>query len=208
VPTAKHTAATAELVSRDPVIAALAEAHGPVRLRPRVPVSRRYEALARAISFQQLAGKAAQSIWGRTRALTDGAFTPHSVLALPNADLRAAGLSQAKVDAIRDLARLVTAGEIRLDRVGRMRDDEIVAMLTRAKGVGPWTAQMFLMFDLHRLDVWPVGDYGVRVGFGRAFGLDEAPSPAELEPLGEPFRPYRSVVAWYCWRVVDTALPS
>jgi 3-methyladenine DNA glycosylase/8-oxoguanine DNA glycosylase len=208
MPSAKHTAATAALVDRDPVLARLVAAHGPMRIRPRPPVARRYEVVARAIAYQQLAGKAAQSIWGRTRALTNGAFTPDQVLALPNEALRGAGLSQAKADAIRDLAHRVTAGEIRLDRVGRMSDDEVVAMLTRAKGVGPWTAHMFLLFDLHRLDVWPVGDYGVRVGFGRAFDLHEAPSPRQLAQLGEPFRPYRSVVAWYCWRAADTALPS
>ncbi len=100
------------------------------------------------------------------------------------------------------------AGDIRLDAVGRMPDDEVVAMLTQARGVGPWTAHMFLLFDLHRLDVWPTGDYGVRVGYGRAYGLDEPPTPKELDALGERFRPYRSVAAWYCWRVVDVQVPS
>jgi DNA-3-methyladenine glycosylase II len=208
VPPAKHVAATAELVDRDRVVADLVATHGPIRLRPRPPVSRRFEALARAIAYQQLAGKAAASIWGRTRALTDGDFAPAAVLALPNQALRSAGLSQAKADAICDLARRVLAEEIRLDRVGRMSDDDVVAMLTQARGVGPWTAHMFLMFDLHRLDVWPVGDYGVRVGYGRAFGLVETPTPRELEALGERFKPYRSVVAWYCWRAADTVVPS
>lgn len=203
-----HRDAADVLVTRDPVVAALVRTHGPIRLRPRPPVARRFESLSRAIAYQQLAGKAASSIWARVRALSDGEFTPEVVLALPVEALRGAGLSQAKTDAIRDLARLVVAGDIRLDAAGRLADDEVVAMLTRARGIGPWTAHMFLMFDLHRLDVWPSGDYGVRVGFGRAFGLAEPPSPRELDEMGEPFRPYRSVVAWYCWRVVDTTLPS
>jgi 3-methyladenine DNA glycosylase/8-oxoguanine DNA glycosylase len=205
---AAHRHATEQLVARDAVIAGLVAAHGPVRLGSRTRVDARFEALAQAVAYQQLAGKAAASIWARVRALSDGAFDAETVLALPNEALRGAGLSQAKADAIRDVARLVVSDEIRLDRVGRMPDDEVVAMLTQAKGIGPWTAHMFLMFDLHRIDVWPTGDYGVRVGFGRAFGLRELPSPRQLDELGEPFRPYRSVVAWYCWRAADTVVPD
>ena len=134
--------------SRDDVLAALVAEHGPVRLSAKVPVARRYESLAQSIAYQQLAGKAAASIWGRVRALSDDGFTPQAVLDLPPASLRGAGLSQAKADAVRDLARLVVAGDIRLDEVGRMPDDEVVAMLTQARGVGPWTAR-------HVLDVRP-----------------------------------------------------
>jgi 3-methyladenine DNA glycosylase/8-oxoguanine DNA glycosylase len=174
-----------------------------MRLRRRPAVSERFEALARSITFQQLAGRAASAIWGRTRALADGTFDAATVLAISEADLRRAGLSQAKTDAIRDLARLVDTGHIRLEATGRMSDDEVVEMLTQARGVGPWTAHMFLLFVLRRLDVWPTGDYAVRVGFGRAFALDETPSPKQLLELGERFRPYRSVVSWYCWRTVE-----
>jgi DNA-3-methyladenine glycosylase II len=208
VPPRHHIDATAELASRDDVFAALIDRHGPMVLGRKVPVAGRFETLAQSIAYQQLAGKAAASIWGRTRALTGSTFTPGEVLALPVTSLRGAGLSQAKADAIRDLARLVDDGTIRLDAVGRLPDDDVVAMLTQARGVGPWTAHMFLMFDLHRLDVWPTGDYGVRVGFGRAFGMTEPPTPRELEALGERFRPYRSVAAWYCWRVVDSPSPD
>jgi 3-methyladenine DNA glycosylase/8-oxoguanine DNA glycosylase len=203
MPRTSHRAATRELAARDPVVAELVARHGPVRLRPRPPVERRFEALARAIAFQQLAGAAAGAIWGRTRALVDGPFDAAAALAVPESDLRGAGLSQAKTDAIRDLARLVVAGDIRLDTAGRLGDDEVIEMLTQARGVGPWTAQMFLLFDLRRLDVWPTGDLAVRVGFGRAFGLGDTPGPNELSTLGEPFRPYRSVLAWYCWRTVQ-----
>lgn len=206
--TASHRLAAAELAARDPVLADLVATHGPIRLRPRPRVDERFRALARAIAYQQLAGKAAASIWARVQALADGSFDSETVLALPNEALRGAGLSQAKADAIRDLARLVATDVIRLDRVGRMTDDDVEAMLTQAKGVGPWTAHMFLLFDLHRLDVWPTGDYGVRVGYGRAYGLPEPPTTRELEVLGEQYRPYRSVVAWYCWRAADTVVPS
>ncbi len=109
--------------------------------------------------------------------------------------------------ALRDLAGKVESGEVALDRMGRLPDDEVVEHLTRVRGIGTWTAQMFLLSSLGRLDVWPVGDYGVRAGFARAWDLPDLPRPADLDPLGEPFRPYRSLVAWYCWRVVDVRLP-
>lgn len=203
-----HASASRELAARDPVLASLYEVHGPMRVRPKPAVADRFQALARSVAYQQLAGRAAQVIWSRTRALVDGPFVPAAVLALPDDALRGAGLSGSKVAAIRDLAARVEAGDIRLDRVGRMSDDEVVAMLVQARGIGPWTAHMFLMFHLHRLDVWPTGDYGVRVGYGRAWGHPEAPTARELEPLGKRFRPYRSVAAWYCWRAVETVTPD
>jgi DNA-3-methyladenine glycosylase II len=97
---------------------------------------------------------------------------------------------------------------VRLDRIGRRSDEEVVAELVQVKGIGPWTAEMFLIFTLRRLDVWPVGDYGVRVGYSRAYGLPEPPTATELEPLGDRFRPYRTIAAWYCWRVVGTKPPA
>jgi 3-methyladenine DNA glycosylase/8-oxoguanine DNA glycosylase len=103
-----------------------------------------------------------------------------------------------------DISLRVAEGEIRLDRIGRRSDEEIITALTAAWGIGPWTAQMFLMFTLGRLDVWPVGDYGVRVGFGKAWGMAEAPSEREMVELGAPFVGGRSVLAWYCWRAADT----
>jgi len=199
-----HRRASRALAELDPVLAGLVAAHGPMRVAPRPPVADRFAVIARSIVYQQLAGRAAAAIWARTRALTgDAPFTPAAVLALDEARLRAAGLSAAKAAAIRDLARKVEDGTVRLGRLGRLRDDEVVAELCQVRGIGPWTAHMFLLFHLHRLDVWPTGDYGVRVGFQRAWGLAATPSARELEAAGEPFRPYRSVVAWYCWRVVD-----
>jgi DNA-3-methyladenine glycosylase II len=199
-----HAEASLELARRDPVMAQLVARHGPMRIRARPPVARRFERIARSIAYQQLAGRAAATIWGRTEALVSGPFTPEAVLALDEELLRGAGLSGAKTAAIRDLADKTLSGVVRLDRLGRLPDDEVVAELIRVRGIGTWTAQMFLIFDLHRMDVWPTGDLGVRAGYGRAFGLAVAPTDKELARLGDEFRPYRSVVAWYCWRAADT----
>jgi DNA-3-methyladenine glycosylase II len=204
-----HRSASLELARRDPVLAALVERHRPMRIGPRTPVTDRFEAIARSIVYQQLAGRAASTIWARTRALVDGpGFTPEAVLALDDARLRGAGLSAAKAAAVRDLALKSSTGVVRLASLGRRTDEDVVAELCQVRGVGPWTAHMFLLFHLHRLDVWPTGDLGVRNGYRRAWGLPELPTSQELAELGEPFRPYRSVVAWYCWRAVDTVTPE
>jgi 3-methyladenine DNA glycosylase/8-oxoguanine DNA glycosylase len=203
-----HRDASLELARRSDVFADLVERHGPMRIPARTPVADRFESIARAITFQQLAGRAAQTIWGRVRALTPAGFEPGAVLALDVADLRAAGLSGAKTAALLDLALQVDTGAVRLDRVGRLADDDVVAELTTVRGIGPWTAQMFLIFDLHRLDVWPTADLGVRAGYQRAFGLADLPSPRELAELGADLAPVRSAAAWYCWRVLDTTTPD
>lgn len=135
-------------------------------------------------------------------------FTPEAVLAVDPSQLRAAGLSNAKTAAILDLAARVDDGRVRLARIGSLDDDEVIEHLVTVRGIGPWTAQMFLMFDLRRIDVWPTGDYGVRAGFARAHGWEAIPTEKEMVLLGEPFAPYRSVVAWWCWREVDTATPG
>ncbi|CAN5722095.1 DNA-3-methyladenine glycosylase [soil metagenome] len=176
--------------------------HGPCRFGPRRR-GERFEALANAIVFQQLAGRAAETIWGRVRALVEGPFTPEGVLGLDDVALRGAGLSGNKLLSLQDLAAKVDSGEVSLARIGRRSDDEIVEELTVVRGIGPWTAQMFLMFNLRRPDVWPVGDLGVRAGYAKAYGLEPPPTPAELAELGERFRPFRSTAAWYCWRACD-----
>jgi len=201
--------ASEALAARDPVMRAMLERIGPADLRRGRPRRPHFAELARAISYQQLAGKAAAAIHGRFVALFDGdGPTPEAVLALPVDKLRGVGLSGSKTASIRDLAEKVVDGSVQLDRVGRLPDDEIVRELTLVRGIGPWTAEMFLMFQLGRLDVWPVGDYGVRNGYATLYGLAELPGPRELEPLGDPFRPYRSVAAWYCWRAVETVTPG
>jgi DNA-3-methyladenine glycosylase II len=195
---------TEALARQAPAFVPLIETFGPADLRRGRPRRSHFAELARAICYQQLAGAAARTIHGRFEAALDGDPTPESVLALPVETLRAAGLSANKAASIRDLAEKVLAGDVELDRVAKLSDDDIVRELTLVRGIGRWTAEMFLMFQLGRLDVWPVDDLGVRKGFGVIHGLGEMPTAKQLEPLGDPFRPYRSLAAWYCWRAVDT----
>jgi len=192
----------------DPVMAKLALEHGLPKLRGRRTGDSRFEQLAEAICYQQLAGKAAEAIWTRTRAIVDGPFTPEAVIAVGYDALRAAGSSGSKAVSTLDLAEKVASGQVRLERIGRLSDEEVVEELVQVKGIGPWTAEMFLIFTLRRLDVWPIGDYGVRVGYARAYGMGETPTANELMPLGDRFRPYRTVAAWYCWRVAGTKPPA
>jgi DNA-3-methyladenine glycosylase II len=192
------------LARQEPRFAAVVEALGPADLRRGRPRRTHFAELVRAICYQQLAGAAARTIHGRLEAALDGTPTPEGVLALPVETLRAAGLSANKAASVRDLAQKVVDGDVELDRVARLSDDEIVRELTLVRGIGRWTAEMFLMFQLGRLDVWPVDDLGVRKGYAMLFGLDLAPTAKALEPLGEPLRPYRSLAAWYCWRAADT----
>ena len=192
--------AVAAVARRDRVMAKLIDRNAPFRLpRPDTP---HFAALAESILYQQLAGAAAAAIHRRFVALFDGDLSPDAVLALSARKLRAAGLSWSKVAAIRDLAAKVVDGTVPLHRIGRLRDEDIVTSLSVVRGIGPWTAEMFLIFQLRRLDVWPVGDYGVRKGYALAYGLKRLPTPKELQALGERFRPYRTVAAWYCWRAV------
>jgi 3-methyladenine DNA glycosylase/8-oxoguanine DNA glycosylase len=195
--------ATADLVRHAPEFAAIVVAAGPCALRSGRRPRTHFAELARAICYQQLAGAAARSIHGRFAALFDGNPTAEAVLAAPEADLRAAGLSASKTASIRDLASQVVAGTVRLDGIARRRDEQIVEELTRVRGIGRWTAEMFLIFQLGRLDVWPVDDFGVRKGYGRVYSLAVAPTARQLDPLGDVLRPYRSIAAWYCWRACD-----
>jgi len=194
--------AARQLADRDPVIARLV-AEGGLPSIP-VPTETHFGMLVRAITYQQLAGPAARSIHGRLIAALDGEVTPERLLALPEEGLRAAGLSGAKTASLRDLAAKVLDGSVVLEsrRLARLPDDEIVTQLSGVRGIGRWTAEMFLIFQLRRLDVWPTGDLGVRRGYGLAWGVP-TPTPKQLEALGDPYRPYRSIVAWYCWRASE-----
>ncbi len=176
---------------------------GPVRM-PRV-TRPGFPYLARAIVYQQLAGNAASTIHGRFVEACGGKVTPGSVQKASDEALRAAGLSRGKLAAVRDLAD--KARSLRLERLASLDDGEVLARLTSVRGVGPWTAQMFLIFALRRPDVWPTGDLGVRAGYARIMGLEETPNAKDLEPLGEPYRPWRSAAAWYCWRALETEVP-
>ena len=163
-----------------------------------------FGALARSICFQQLAGAAASAIHGRFAALYDGRPTPAAVAATPEEVLRSVGLSAAKVASIKDLAAKSLDGTVRLEGWGRMDDDEIVDRLVKVRGIGPWTAQMFLIFTLNRPDVWPTGDLGVRVGYGRMHGLAEAAhARRRWPPPARSTAPTAPIAAWYCWRAVD-----
>ena len=190
------------LATRDPVLAGLIAAAGPIRISRRT--ASHFAALVEAIVYQQLAGAAARAIHGRLVAALHDEVEPEALLTLSDETLRTAGLSANKARSLRDLATKVVDGTVVLSprRLARQSDDEVIARLSTVRGVGPWTAQMFLMFQLRRLDVWPVGDFGVRHGYGLAWKVP-MPTARELEPLGERYRPYRSVVAWYCWRAVE-----
>jgi 3-methyladenine DNA glycosylase/8-oxoguanine DNA glycosylase len=194
-------AAVDEVASRDPVVANLVALVGRITYRPGNPDGH-FGALVRAITFQQLAGAAANAIHGRVRALVAGPLTPQALTSLPDEALRGAGLSAAKLASLRDLSAKVLDGTVVLEPSTRSTDEEIIARLTTVRGIGRWTAEMYLMFELRRLDVWPVDDLGVRQGYALAWRLENVPSGRELMPLGERFRPYRSVVARYCWEAV------
>jgi DNA-3-methyladenine glycosylase II len=201
----RHIAA--ELARRDPVVSMLVATHGVPPTRRAVPAEDRFAALVQVICSQQLAGNAARAIHGRLVAVLGGVVTPAAVLARPAGQLAAAGLSGAKVAAVRDLADRVAHGQVALGRIGGLEDEAVVEHLVQVRGVGRWTAEIFLLFSLGRHDVWPVGDLGVRSGYARAFGLSAVPSPRELDSMADRFRPYRSTLAWYCWRVVDDRGP-
>jgi DNA-3-methyladenine glycosylase II len=193
------TAAARALAERDPVMARLIAEAGPPRLR--APRGTHFDALVRSIVYQQLAGSAAAAIHGRLVRLLDDHVEPDRVLAASDAELRSVGLSANKAASIRDLAVKVVDGTVILDprRLARKPDEEVIARLSTVRGIGRWTAEMFLLFQLRRLDVWPTGDLGVRRGYALAHDIP-MPSPKELDGYGDVYRPYRSIAAWYCWR--------
>ena len=195
-------AAARRLAEHDRVVAGLVDAFGLPRLRK--PVDTPFAALVQSIVYQQLAGAAASAIHGRLVAALGGEVVPEAVLALRAEELRGAGLSANKAASLVDLAAKVLDGSVVLDPRGLARegDEEVIERLSTVRGIGRWTAEMFLLFQLRRLDVWPTGDLGVRRGYGVAWAVP-MPSARELEPLGDGFRPYRSAVAWYCWRAAE-----
>jgi len=201
-PARSWPAAAAILAERDPVMRRLVAEAGPPRVRP--PSETHFEALVRAVVYQQLAGPAAAAIHGRLIAALGDEVAPKRLLSLPAGTLRSVGLSANKAASLQDLAAKVLDGTVVLDPPGLRKesDAEVVARLSAVRGIGKWTAEMFLMFQLRRLDVWPTGDLGVRKGFGLAWEIP-TPTAKQLEPLGDPYRPYRSVVAWYCWRAAE-----
>ena len=199
--------ALAQLRAGDRVLAALIDAAGPLpdARDGRPDREDHYGALVRAIVGQQLSVSAARAIYGRlTARFGDRPPTPQQILADEPEELRAAaGLSRAKVGYLRSLAEHVISGELELERMEDLSDDEVIAELVAVKGLGTWSAHMFLMFHMERPDVLPVGDLGVRASMRAAYGLDELPTPAQMEEIAELWRPYRSAATWYLWRRGD-----
>ncbi len=196
--------AVRHLSAADGTLAALMERAGPFAMQIR-KLHDPFEALARNIVFQQLHGNAAAAIHKRVLDLFGGGkLRPADIIGAPEETLRGAGLSGAKLAALKDLAAKTLDGTVpTLARLRRMSDEEIVERLTRVRGIGRWTVEMLLMFRLGRPDVLPVGDFAVRKGFALAYGLKESPKPKELAEYGERWRPYRSVASWYMWRAVE-----
>ena len=199
--------AVATLRAADPKLRRLIDRVGPCRMQLKTTPSI-FAALAESIVYQQLNGKAAATIFARVRALfprARGALSAAQVLAASEAELRSAGLSNAKYLALRDLAERTQAGSIpTLARIQKLSDEEIITRLTEVRGIGRWTVEMLLMFRLGRPDVLPVDDFGVRKGYSIAFGTPEMPAKAELEARAERWRPYRTVASWYLWRATDS----
>lgn len=195
------------LQQADPVMAAIIERIGPLKMHYREPS---FDAMARSIVFQQLHGKAAATIFERVRCAClngDGqlgnALTPASILALSEAQLRACGLSRQKLSYLRDLAQRTAAGEIDFARLPEMSDEDVIEHLTRVKGIGVWSAQMFLIFALRRLNVMPTADYGINVAIKRAYRKRQMPKPKQILKIARPWQPYCSVACWYLWRYAE-----
>lgn len=194
-------AAERHLSRRDPLLRPFIKRHSPCRLQPH---TRYYETLVRAIISQQLSTKVADTISGRVKAIYAPTRFPRpdQILATPDERLRATGMSNAKVAFLKDIAARTEDGTLKLSRLSRMDDEEVIAMLTGVKGIGVWTAHMFLIFSLGRLNVLPVGDLGIRKAVETLYGFDHLPSAAEIEEVAEAngWRPYCSVASWFLWR--------
>jgi DNA-3-methyladenine glycosylase II len=200
------------LLRRDPVLAALIREYGPCGLAA-AQRSDHFSALVRAIVFQQLSTKAASTIYSRMVALLPHPeLTPQALAAISDEQLRLAGISRQKGGYLRDLCAKVLAGDVPLDDLEQMDDEEVIQALTKIKGIGRWSAEMFLMFRLHRPDVLPVGDLGIMNAVMKVYRLRKKPTAERLLRLGEAWRPYRSVASWYLWRSLGSApgqpLPS
>jgi len=189
------------LSRRDQTLRSVIKRHGPCRIRPH---SRYFEILVEAVISQQLSTKAADTICNRFKALysPDRFPMPERILETPNEKLRATGLSNGKVSFIKDLAAKTQEGALKFNRMAKMSDDEVIAMLTQVKGIGVWTAHMFLIFSLGRMDVLPVGDLGIRRAIERLYEFDHLPTAEEIEKIAEDrgWRPYCSIVSWFLWR--------
>lgn len=188
------------IVELDPVFEPVVEAVGPPPALRSTPPDERFATLVSSVVAQLLSVKAGDTIANRIVDACGGEITTDAILALSHDELRATGVSNAKAVTIRDLAVHVSSGSLELARHGRMHDDEVLRELVAVRGIGEWTAHMYLLFTLGRPDVWPVGDLGVRDGWSLLHGIDPMIPARDLLPAGEPFHGFRSAVAWYCWR--------
>jgi DNA-3-methyladenine glycosylase II len=190
------------LLRRDPVLAALIRKHGACGLAA-AQRSDHFSALVRAITGQQLSTRAAATIYARLIALMPDGVTPEALASLTNDQMRAVGMSRQKVAYFRDLADKALTGALPLGALDELGDDEVIAALTQVKGIGRWSAEMFLMFRLHRPDVLPVDDLGIVNAVRNVYRLRKRPTADRIRKIGEAWRPYRSVASWYLWRSLD-----
>ena len=190
------------LARRDPILRDLMREHGPCGLADAQHTDP-FRALVSAIISQQLSTRAAATIKARLDAVVGSRLTPSRVAGVSDEALREVGLSRQKIAYLRDLCKRVLSGDLALDQLDQMSDEAVVQALTSVKGIGRWTAEMFLMFRLHRPDVLPVGDLGIVKAVQRAYGMRTVPTPERLTKLGEQWRPYRSVACWYLWASLD-----
>jgi len=188
------------LRQRDPVLSGIIDRVGDYRIRFRDPD---FETLVKSIVYQQLSGRVASVIFGRLSKAVGGKLTPENILKLRPVRMRALGLSTQKTAYIRDLARHTRDGALVFGELDALSDQEVIDRLTQVKGIGAWTAHMFLIFALRRWDVLPTGDLGIRNAIRKAYGLAQAPQPADVEVLAERWRPYCTVACWYLWRSLE-----
>lgn len=189
------------LKGRDPILAGIIDRVGDYRIQFREPV---FETLVRSIVYQQLSGKVAAVIYGRLAQAVSGKVTPENILKLRPSRMRTLGLSTQKTAYIRDLARHTRDGVVVFESLPALSDQDVIKHLTVVKGIGVWTAHMFLMFALQRHDVLPTGDLGIRTAMRKAYGLEVNPLPDEMERIATPWRPYCSVASWYLWRSLES----
>ena len=188
------------LKKADPVMAAIIERIGPFRMQYSDPT---FHTLAESILYQQLNGKAAETIFNRFTAVAGDPLTPQGILKLSDAQMRAVGLSRQKTAYLRDLSEKTKAGLLEFERMTDLSEEEVIAHLTQVKGVGVWTAHMFLMFTLRRPDIMPTGDYGVQAAIKKHYKKRKWPKPAVMLKIARPWVPYRSIASWYLWRSLD-----
>jgi len=188
------------LKKSDPVLAAIIEKIGPCKIQFGEPT---FHSLAEAILYQQLNGKAAVTIFNRFTVAAGDPLTPAGILKLTDAEMRGVGLSRQKTLYLRDLSEKTKAGLLEFERLPELSEQEVIAHLTQVKGVGVWTAHMFLIFTLRRPNILPTGDYGVQAAIKKHYGKRKWPKPAVMEKIAKPWAPYRSIACWYLWRSLD-----